>query len=117
MGYRNHPQLTRFKAQPDPPASIAAYLVELWAEARRRGYDFDASKIGLIRNLTPIPVTHGQLAFEWEHLKAKLGCRSPVWLEQFGHIGFPDAHPLFTTVPGEIESWERNPYRPTTRSE
>ena len=45
-GYRAHPQLTRFRARPDPAAAIAAYLEGVLAEAAARGYRFDAAKIG-----------------------------------------------------------------------
>ena len=34
-GYRNHPQLTRFKQQQNPLAAIAAYLREVQREAPR----------------------------------------------------------------------------------
>ena len=44
-GYRNHPQLERFKRQADPLAAIAAYLSAVQQEATRRGYHFDAGKI------------------------------------------------------------------------
>ena len=39
-GYRNHPQLSRFKQQIDPLAAVAAYLCEVQREAARRGYHY-----------------------------------------------------------------------------
>jgi hypothetical protein len=80
-GYRKHPQLTRFKQQPDPQAAIAAYLREVQREAERRGYHFDAGKIAPHAPAKIIPVTAGQLAYELTHLTAKLrlrwhGCRA-----------------------------------------
>ena len=45
-GYRHHPQLRRFQESPSPRRYIAAYLKEVHAEASRRGYSFDGSKIG-----------------------------------------------------------------------
>ena len=44
-GYRRHPQLVRFRSQPDPSAAIATFLAGLAEEARNRGYHFNASKI------------------------------------------------------------------------
>ena len=44
-GYKNHPQLERFKSQPDPQVTINAYLLDVWREAERRGYHFDLGKL------------------------------------------------------------------------
>src|SRR5690625_2031239 len=44
-GYRDHPQLLRFRSQSQPLAALAAYLLEVHAEAVRRGYSFNANKI------------------------------------------------------------------------
>ena len=37
-GYRNHPQLNRFKAHPTPHLAIAYYLHEVNKQATSRGY-------------------------------------------------------------------------------
>ncbi len=37
-GYRNHPQLLRFREHHAPLAAIDAYLAEVLRESRRRGY-------------------------------------------------------------------------------
>lgn len=107
-GYRNHPQLERFKEQADPVAAISAYLREIAAEASRRGYNFDAGKIA-VPEATPaqITVTDGQLAYEWEHLKRKLAVRDPALLARVTTVRQPDLHPLFTRVKGPIASWEK----------
>src|SRR3954452_11063876 len=44
-GYRNHPQLQRFRATADQMAAIGAYLCGLDAEALNRGYSFNTSLI------------------------------------------------------------------------
>lgn len=103
-GYRNHPQLDRFKSQPDPLAAIAAYLAEVQREATRRGYRFDATKISPHGKVARTPVNDGQLAYELEHLKNKLAVRDPVALAELpAKIA---AHPLFEVVPGGVEGWE-----------
>ena len=105
-GYRNHPQLQRFKVQPDPVASVAAYLAEVYTEAERRGYHFDRSKLVEFHDVSSIPVTHGQLLYEWQHLLAKLKARDPVRFQQLTAIAQPEIHPLFTLIAGNIEKWE-----------
>lgn len=51
-----------------PPAALAAYLTAVHAEAVRRGYKFDASKIGAQRIRGKMTETRGQLLYEWRHL-------------------------------------------------
>ncbi len=63
-GYRSHPQLTRFRAQPDPLAVIAAHLRAVHAEAVRRGYTFNDSKLREPVSTPPMKETPGQLACE-----------------------------------------------------
>lgn len=80
-GYTNHPQLRRFRTQPEPLDAIGAYLLELRAEATARGYRFDLTRILRPEPLPApprIPVTEGQLGYELEHLRAKCARRSPT---------------------------------------
>ena len=109
-GYRSHPQLDRFRAVPDPSAAIRRYLEAVFEEARSRGYRFDARKVGRRREGSAasarIPVTRGQLAYEREHLMAKLAARDPGRLAALEAGSPPEAHPLFRVVEGGIEAWE-----------
>src|SRR5690606_6579557 len=77
-GYRHHPQLQRFRAQPSPLGAIADYLRGVHAEATNRGYAFAVQKISPARASSVIAVTRGQLMHEWSHLMAKLAIREPV---------------------------------------
>ena len=61
-GYTNHPQLERFKAHAHPRLAINSYLAAVHAEATRRGYAFDRSKLGPIRPVEPMTVSSAQLA-------------------------------------------------------
>jgi len=106
-GYRHHPQLERFRAHPSPRSAINAYLVAIHDEAVRRGYDFDRSKIGPVRRVAPMPVTGGQLAFEWRHLMKKLAARNRPLYRQWAGTRRADCHPLFRRVHGAIEIWEK----------
>ena len=106
-GYRHHPQLERFRSQPAPRLAINAYLAGILAEAVRRGYSFDRSKVGPVRAVEPIAVSSGQLAHEWLHLQQKLATRSPLVFAQWKDLVQPACHPLFRRRPGAVASWER----------
>ena len=106
-GYRNHPQLDRFKQHPAPLAAMARYLQAVHAEASRRGYAFDASKIRSHDAAEPLPVAFGQLQYEWAHLMRKLQARNPAVHQQWQAIQKPEPHPLFTVHSGPVEAWER----------
>jgi hypothetical protein len=105
-GYTNHPQLNRFKATPDPVAALASYLEVVQAEATRRGYRFDASKIAPARQAGKIATARGQLDYEWTHLQAKLRARAPEVLATLKDIERPAQHPLFRIVAGGVADWE-----------
>ena len=105
-GYRHHPQLARFVQSPAPGDYIAAYLRLVHDEAARRGYGFDAGRIGRCAALQPLTVTRGQLRYEWAHLGSKLQARSPGWRAQLAAITRPRPHPLFRVVAGGIAEWE-----------
>lgn len=106
-GYRSHPQLLRFRAAADPQASIGAFLHELAAEADRRGYKFDATKIVGARAAPKIRETRGQLDYEWEHLKRKLRWRAPAIARRLSGVVKPEPHPLFLIVAGKVRDWEK----------
>lgn len=117
-GYTNHPQLVRFRAEPDPLMALGAYLRGVLAEATERGYRFDASKISRTGEPDLMPVTTSQLLLEWEHLTAKLILRSPEQAQQNQQTlresaEIPAAHSMMRVVPGDVEPWERaEPVRP-----
>ena len=106
-GYRNHPQLNRFKDQTDPAAALARYLQDVHAEATRRTYRFDGSKIHKPDTKARISVASGQVEYEWEHLRKKLQTRSPADFEKVAALVEPELHPMFDLQPGPIADWER----------
>jgi len=107
-GYRNHPQLLRFRATANPTASIASYLFGVYEEAVERGYHFDANKIDAARFSGLIRCTRGQLLHEWIHLKLKLETRDTKLHAKLVEVVEPQPHPLFQIVDGHIEEWERS---------
>lgn len=105
-GYRHHPQLQRFREQTDASGAIATYLREVQQEAERRGYRFDASKIGHGAAMKKISVTRGQIEYEWAHLRDKLKVRDVAALQRSDGVSEPEPHPLFVVVDGAVEDWE-----------
>lgn len=106
-GYRNHPQLDRFRTRPTPVSAVNAYLAAVYREAVSRGYSFDRSKIDSAEVCAQLPVTDGQIAYEWRHLLQKLSRRSPELYERWRNCAQPECHPLFFVRSGQIEPWER----------
>ena len=76
-GYKNHPQLTRFKQLKNPVDGINYYLSFVLEEALRMNYHFNASKIASGYKSTKLTVTKGQLNYEARHLLKKLNKRDP----------------------------------------
>lgn len=106
-GYTRHPQLDRFRTAESPSAVVADYLRVVAAEATRRGYRFDVSRIAEATSAARLPVTSGQMQCEWQHLLAKLALRDPPRHAQQKSIRAPSPHPLFDVVPGDVEPWEK----------
>ena len=125
-GYRNHPQLARFRHCTNPSAAIDTYLHGICDEAHRRGYRFDRNKLGTDDPALQITVTDGQLAYGLEHLRHKLLRRSPETAlllpgaEPDGETGTTERcdpgpekqitirpHPLFSVTSGPVEPWEK----------
>jgi len=106
-GYRNHPQLERFRAVSDPVHAIDVYLRAVLEESKRRGYKFDESKIRKHTGDYKIPVTRGQLMFEFAHLRTKLEKRNKAAYLKLQAVGVPQPHPIFKVIEGPVEEWER----------
>jgi len=116
VGYRNHPQLDRFKAMFDPKRCVSNYLWFVHSEADARGYNFDKTKLLEYRPmlLGKIPVTIGQVKYEWCFLRDKVISRTGKWDYAYDDcfivgtgIGNALAHPLFKVIDGDIEPWEK----------
>ena len=109
-GWKNHPQMNRFKAHRDPVAAISFYLQEVHREATRRGYNYDYSKIlNPVEEIEPLDLTSGQLRYELALLSERLERRDPEWLRKIQDEYREDPplpHPLFRAVEGDVEPWE-----------
>lgn len=108
-GYKNHPQLLRFKQSTFALPAINHYLSNIQQEATARGYNFDKSKIDFesFKEITDgyITVTSQQLEYEFQHLLKKLQLRDTAKFEAVKNTK-PHTHPLFRVVEGGIEGWE-----------
>ena len=105
-GYKNHPQLIRFKATDNPVEAINQYLAEIWEEATRRGYNFDRNKIDFDFKKIKIEVTIGQMDYEFYHLLKKLELRDRARFDQYKNLNSVDSAQIFKEIEGEIEKWE-----------
>lgn len=105
-GYKNHPQLDRFKKSENPTDAINQYLAEVYDEAIARNYNFDKDKISWNFKVTKLTVTDKQLAYEVNHLLNKLQIRDLNKYDKLKANGVFDTHSLFYVIEGEIEDWE-----------
>jgi hypothetical protein len=104
-----HAPGTTVEVVPDVGAgrAISTYLHVLVDEAVSRGYRFDRSLVlGARDRAMRLEVSDEQLAYEWEHLRAKLAVRSPDVAKQWADVTTPEPHPLFRVVPGPVAEWE-----------
>jgi hypothetical protein len=106
-GYKNHPQLERFKMSKKPVNSINQYLQEVFHEARRRKFNFDGEKINWKLKGSAIKVTEGQVDFEVQHLLNKLKVRDKIKYSEIRSLQTVECHPLFKIIAGDIEKWEK----------
>jgi hypothetical protein len=106
-GYTKHPQLNRFKNTAYPIGAIACYLRSIIDEADRRGYNFNRSKIVNKKTKSRIPVTSGQVEYEFKHLLEKLIMREPDLYNQLKTVKIIRINPTFKKVPGKVEDWEK----------
>lgn len=105
-GYRNHPQLWRFKNYTKPVVAINSYLYFVFLEANKRGFKFSNRIYELEILERIIPVTTGQLEFELRHLISKLKKRDPEHLKKLGTE--IETNPIFYVIDGDIEPWEKS---------
>ncbi|KUO92684.1 MAG: hypothetical protein AT710_02480 [Thermocladium sp. ECH_B] len=107
-GYKNHPQLIRFKRASDPILYIGTYLYYVYLEGKGRGYNFNKDKIINYDLKLKMPVTIGQVNFEFQHLLEKLKVRDKKKYEEIKDEKIIEPNPIFYIVDGDIEEWEKD---------
>jgi hypothetical protein len=106
-GYKNHPQLERFKSQEEPLSAIDVYLGHIYKESLRRGYAFDKTKINRDAKTPKMIVTGGQIEYEFRHLLMKLKKRNEPLFLKMAKENVIEPHPGFKVVEGKSEEWEK----------
>ncbi|ACP48863.1 pyrimidine dimer DNA glycosylase [Sulfolobus islandicus Y.N.15.51] len=108
-GYKNHPQLIRFKrtSDPDPVLYIGTYLYYVYLEGVRRGYSFNKEKIVKYDLTLRMPVTEGQINYEFHHLLEKLKIRNPKMYAELLQVKIIEVNPIFFVIKGDVEEWEK----------
>lgn len=105
-GYKNHPQLIRFKNSESPVDSINHYLKAVYEESLKRGYHFDKSKFTVKGTAVKLNVTTGQLEYEVKHLLKKLQERDKAKYAVLSKEDEVEIHPIFYKIDGTVEDWE-----------
>lgn len=109
QGYKNHPQLIRFRNCLHPTEAINAFLFYIWLEAQDRGYCFNKRKIKRRASASTIFLSEGQLYYEFSHLLIKLKKRDEFLFKKLQPMRPKEIeiNPIFSLVPGKIETWEK----------
>ncbi|PID87713.1 MAG: DNA lyase [Bacteroidia bacterium] len=105
-GYKNHPQLIRFKRSEKPEEAINQYLSEIYEEATRRNYKFNPAKIDFNFSPIKIPVHDKQIEYEFLHLLNKLKIRDPDRYKKLSNLKEIETANIFFKIKGEVEEWE-----------
>ena len=108
-GYKNHPQLERFRHYAKPLEAIGFYLYDIYKEGIKRGYRFKKDKIIRInKRIKPVKVSQGQIVFEVDHLTKKLKRRDEKSFNSILKAKKIRLHPMFVPVKGGREPWEKH---------
>jgi hypothetical protein len=105
-GYKNHPQLIRFKNSDNPLLVINQYLAAVYNESQTRGYHFNKDKFNVYLEHENLTVTRKQIEYETQHLLKKLKTRDIEMYHRLLNETNIEPHPLFKIVNGKIEVWE-----------
>ncbi len=105
-GYKNHPQLIRFKNSDNPLQCINQYLAAVYQESLTRGYHFKKDRFNIYHRPLTLTVTRRQIEYETQHLLKKLITRDiERYLRLLKETNI-EPHPVFKIIDGEIEEWE-----------
>jgi hypothetical protein len=114
VGWKKHPQLTRFKEHSQPIKAVGYFLREVYIEAKKRGYNYDYSKIiKPVESVKLIEITLGQLQYEYMILMDRLNKRNPKKYDENLKlvVNRPEPHPIFQVMEGPPALWEKAYWR------
>ncbi len=106
-GYKNHPQLIRFKNTSNPEKTINLYLYFVYKEGIRRDFSFNKAKFTKPKEIIKIKVSDKQISYEFTHLLKKLQKRENEKYDQNNKENRIEPHPMFEIKKGDIEKWEK----------
>lgn len=108
-GYKNHPQLIRFKKCSNATKAINTYLWYLLDESLLRGYLFNKEKINIDNEKyeEKIIVTKGQVEYEMKLLLHKLEKRDVNVYKEVIKIQEIEVNSIFRIIEGGIAEWEK----------
>lgn len=110
-GYKNHPQLIRFRNSEFPIEFIEKYLYTIYIESENRGFNFDESKLNRsIKFDQKIKVNSEQIQYEFNHLLGKLKFRDRKKYDLLKETSNIEVNNIFEIVEGQIEEWEKVKY-------
>jgi hypothetical protein len=98
QGYQNHPQLDRFKIQPDPIAAIDTYLSPVYEEGISRGFQYNRALFSPTFQNVRMEVTLEQLKKEYAYLLQKLERRDIEKYKILKKIHTLEPHPMFDII-------------------
>jgi len=111
-GWKNRPQLDRFKYHQKPMEAVGYYLKGIHDESLKRSYKYNYSKILHPDSVVDlIDLSMGQLRYEFDLLQERLKKRTLEKYEENTEIKELRAHSLFNVVPGLPEKWEKSYWR------
>ncbi|NIO44133.1 MAG: hypothetical protein GTN36_01065 [Candidatus Aenigmarchaeota archaeon] len=94
-GWKNHPQLNKFKTHKDPVAAVNTYLLYVWKESEKRCYKFNKRKIEKNFTKKKIKISKKDIISDFEDLKNKLKKRNPEKYKEIAKIKKVEANPIF----------------------
>ncbi len=94
-GWRNHPQLNKFKTHKNPVTAVNTYLLYVFEESEKRCYKFNKRKIEKSFTKKKITTPKKEIISDLEDLKNKLKKRDPKRYREIVKINKIEVNPIF----------------------
>jgi len=94
-GWRNHPQLNKFKTHKNPVAAVNSYLLFVLEESEKRCYKFNKRKIEKSFTKKKIKISKKEVISDFEDLKNKLKKRDPKRYREIVKVKKIEVNPIF----------------------
>ncbi len=94
-GWRNHPQLNKFKTHKNPVVAINTYLLYVWKESEKRCYKFNKRKIEKSFTKNKIKIPKKEVISDFEDLKNKLKKRDTKRYREIVKVKKIEVNPIF----------------------